>query len=71
MGCYTGNDHSMDSGMGIDFWGDVRRTARDIRIDLWGDVHRMDSGIGIDLWGDANMTGRDIGIIKDADNPQV
>ena len=35
--------------MGIDFWGDVHRTDRDIGIDLWGDVHRMDSGIGIDL----------------------
>ena len=56
----------MDSGMGIDFWGDVRRTDRDIGIDLWGDVHRMDSGIGIDLRGDANRTGHDIGIIKDA-----
>ena len=28
----------MDSGMGIDFWGDVHRTDRDIGIDLWGDV---------------------------------
>ena len=46
--------------MGIDFWGDVRRTDRDIGIDLWGDVHRMDSGIGIDLRGDANRTDRDI-----------
>ena len=51
--------------MGIDFWGDVHRTDRDIGIDLWGDVHRMDSGIGIDLRGDANRTGYDIGIIKD------
>ena len=24
--------------MGIDFWGKVRRTNRDIEIDLWGDV---------------------------------
>ena len=55
----------MDSGMGIDFWGDVRRTDRDIGIDLWGDVHKMDNSIGIDLRGDANRTGHDIGIIKD------
>ena len=47
------------------FWGDVRRTDRDIEIDLWGDVHRMDSGIRINLRGDANRTGHDIGIIKD------
>jgi len=31
--------------MGIDFWGDVCRTDRDIGIDLWGAVDRMDSGI--------------------------
>ena len=51
--------------MGIDFWGDVHRTDRDIGIDLWGDVHKMDIGIRIDLRGDANRTGHDIGIIKD------
>ena len=58
--------------MGIDFWGDVHRTNRDIEIDLWGDVHRMDNGIGIDLRGDANRTGHDIGIIKDnLHNPNI
>ena len=42
--------------MGIDFWGDVHMTDRDIGIDLWRDVHKMDNGIGIDLW--AMPTGR-------------
>ncbi len=51
--------------MGINLWGDVHRTERDIGIELWGEVNRMDSCSKIDLRGDANRTGHDIRIIKD------
>ena len=55
----------MDSGMGIDLWGDVHRKDNGIRIDLRGDANRTDRDIENDLWGVVHRTGRDIGIIKD------